>query len=90
MKTFTSGKFRYSKGVFYADASDLGFPAGTIPGERLYQDACDYGLGIQSARTGNVVRFYLAHEERNPDEIVCWHYRSIQQERPLELVIYND
>jgi hypothetical protein len=99
LNPFSSDKFRVSPTTrsLVAEASDLGYAPGMIPGARLYNDACDWGMAVRSTRTGKVVRFVLHREERNPHEealpfadIVAWHYRSIGLDRVVELVIFND
>lgn len=42
--------------------------------ERLYDDACDVGLALRNPRTGNVTRWALLTEVRDPwgDELLGW------------------
>lgn len=78
MHAVSSKKFHYADGELVADASDLGFGAGTVPGERMFNDAADWGIAVRSAHTGRVVRFSLISENRNHDnEVVAWVYRPI-------------
>jgi hypothetical protein len=73
--------------VLTAEASDLGFKAGQIPGEQLYEDACDFGIKIKSDKTGKVFSFYL-DDAYMPD---FWTYFPTDKKCPVPYVtILND
>jgi hypothetical protein len=42
--------------------------------ERLYDDACDVGLALRNPRTGNVTRWHMLDEIRDPreNELLGW------------------
>jgi hypothetical protein len=58
------------RGLLIAEASDLG----NFRLERLYDDACDLGLELCNPRTGNVTRWSLLTEVRDPreNELLGW------------------
>jgi len=75
--------------VLTADASDLGFKAGQIPGEQLYDDACDFGLKIKSDKTGKVFMFFLNDDPEISAEY--WNYLPTDKKCPVPYVtIWND
>lgn len=56
--------------TYHADGNLLVTEASTLGpnyGARLYSDACDFGFGVRSARTGRKVIFVLAHQERDSE-----------------------
>jgi hypothetical protein len=57
-------------GLLIAEASDLQLRSL----ERLYDDACDVGLALRNPRTGNVTRWALHNEVRDPreNELLGW------------------
>jgi len=77
-----------------ADASDLG---SSSPWTRLYDDACDAGLAVQTKK-GATVRFYLAEYERDADgDVTAWTFRPIPEDvrrhpacAKAELILIND
>jgi hypothetical protein len=73
---------------FLAEASDLGdkFKVG-----RVYDDACDEGFTIVSARTGKEAVFALDHLEENEGDICAWHFVCVTPNlKHLKAVIFND
>jgi hypothetical protein len=58
------------RGLLIAEASDLGLRGM----ERLYDDACDVGLALRNPRSGNVTRWSLLEEIRDPreNELLGW------------------
>ncbi len=60
------------KGLLIGEASDIGFRGVS----RLYDDACDVGLALRNPRTGNVTRWFLITEMRDPreNEILGWSF----------------
>jgi hypothetical protein len=59
-----------SKKLLIAEISDLGLHGF----DRLYDDACDVGFALRNPRTGNVTRWALATEVRDPreNELLGW------------------
>ena len=58
------------RSLLVCEASDLGLRGL----ERLYDDACDVGLALRNPRTGNVTRWSLLTEIRDPreNELLGW------------------
>ncbi len=58
------------RGLLIVEASDLQLRAL----ERLYDDAADVGLALRNPRTGNVTRWALLTEVRDPreNELLGW------------------
>lgn len=56
--------------LLIAEASDLGLRQL----ERLYDDACDVGIALINPRSGNVTRWALKEEVRDPreNELLGW------------------
>lgn len=87
----STSRFTYDKrnNRFIACASDLG-PA---PFGRVFDDACDEGLTLVSARTGHEVVFVVQHEGRNADgELTYWELSpAAPADRACgDIVLYND
>lgn len=63
---YSSGGLSHSarKGLLVCEASDIGLRGM----ERLYDDACDVGIALRNPRTGNVTRWFLKEEVRDPRE----------------------
>ncbi len=59
------------RGLLVCEASDLGRDFRL---ERLYDDACDVGMALINPRTGNVTRWSLLTEVRDPreNELLGW------------------
>jgi hypothetical protein len=57
-------------GLLIGEVSDIGLHGF----ERLYDDACDVGLALRNPRTGNVTRWALLEEVRDPreNELLGW------------------
>lgn len=62
--------------------------------ERVYDDACDVGMTLVSARTGDAVVFAVTGEQRDADgDLMYWTLEPApyQRNRPTCTVhIYND
>ncbi len=73
-----------------AEASCIG-PVFTRWFSRVWDDSCDLGFWMVSARTGQRVLFVLASEERNEvGELVAWKFESYGHEPKLTLTVFND
>jgi hypothetical protein len=61
--------FSAAEGLFVAELSDLGrnFRFGQI-----YDDACDVGLTLVSAKSGREIVFAVEHEERDREGDLLW------------------
>lgn len=74
-----------------AEASSLG---GAFQVTRLFDDACDVGIAIQSHHTGRVERFYLRRvlRDRNEQEVQGWVFGPVDvtSNKIKEVVIFND
>ena len=44
--------------------------------DQLYDDACDVGFAMKNPRTGNITRWAMADEIRDPreNEVVGWYF----------------
>jgi hypothetical protein len=78
-----------------AETSDLGH----VVFQQLYDDACDIGIALRSAVTGNISRWYLEQDlyDEREHELVGWLLRptseSVRKEPLLSgyrMTIYND
>lgn len=87
-------RFNYDAGshMFMADASDL--PKGLV--RRVYDDACDEGFALKSARTGSVVVYTVSETKRDAEgDVTSWEFTPIPEHaakmtHPARLVIFND
>lgn len=80
--------------LFTAEASSLGYRAGEVPGEQLYDDAADWGIALHNASSGNTTRWYLLSTISSQDH---WTYlptcETVQKFPSLagwRVRIYND
>ena len=79
-------------GCLVTTASDLP----SLKMQRIYNDACDTGIAIISARTDVVVYFYLNEVRRDEGGITSWNFKvlpGVDEERAngiKSVVIYND
>lgn len=85
---YSTNLFSYNKetNTFMAEASTL------CKGNPLYQifnDACDYGFWMESARTGKLMLFLFESTDRslNENEIYGWRLKS---EEGFNALIIND
>jgi hypothetical protein len=68
-----SDRFTYNDAtkLFIAEASDLQ----NQHLNRLYDDACDVGLVIESTKTGKLVRYYMSSVVKDGDgDVESWNY----------------
>jgi hypothetical protein len=88
--TYTVRQFTWSGPFGYSEASDLRVPPGKIPGDRMFDDACDYGFYVQ----GDVqkIAFFFSEDlrrGRGEDAEVCgWEY--VSECRKFTIHILND
>lgn len=84
-----SSKFSFKNNTFVAEASDFGR---NLDLGRVYDDACDEGFSIVSAKTGKIAVFALYnHEEDNEGDLVSWIFRCVTPGLThLKAVIFND
>ncbi len=65
---------------------------------RIYQDACDVGIQLQSHRTGEVATFYLAEEKHdNENDLLYMSFHPTPEEikknprmRDVKVILFND
>ena len=87
--------FTYRDHTFSAEASDLN---GHRLDRQIYDDACDIGFAIRSARTDRgIVKFYQSYVSRDADnDIEYWEYKICDDDarKPgcadLRVIIFND
>jgi hypothetical protein len=86
-----SSNFTFNKktNTFSAEASDFGR---TFELDRVYDDACDEGFSIVSAKTGKIAVFALYnHEEDEEGDLISWIFRCVTPGLThLKAVIFND
>ena len=85
----SSSLFSFKDNTFAAEASDFG------PGYKLgrvYDDACDEGFSIVSAKTGNVAVFalYNYQEDGEGELLSCVFHCVTPGLTNLKAVIFND
>jgi hypothetical protein len=83
-----SSNFLFSKDTFIAEASDLQnkFALG-----RVYDDACDEGFTIISAKTGKEAVFALAMVKSDGIDLLSWNFVCVTPSlEHLKAVIFND
>jgi hypothetical protein len=85
----SSTRFSFEGNTFSAEASDFGR---NISLGRVYDDACDEGFSIVSAKTGKIAVFALYnHEEDAEGDLVSWIFRCVTPGLThLKAVIFND
>jgi len=85
----SSSRFSFKDNTFSAEASDFGrrFELG-----RVYDDACDEGFSIVSAKTGKIAVFALYNREEDGEgDLVSWVFRCVTPGLThLKAVIFND
>jgi hypothetical protein len=79
------------------EASTLGLKPGYLPMGRLYPDAADLGIHLQSCKSNETSSWYLSSEDKNGEDIAGWLFRptveSIAKFPQLDqwtLLIIND
>lgn len=79
---------------FAAEASMLGIRPGVSPYSRLYTDAMDVGIAIESHVTHKVELFHLVEEKRNSDgDLAYWIFEPVNKAlvtRMSKVFIFND
>lgn len=85
----SSSRFSFKGNTFSAEASDFG---GRLKLGRVFDDACDEGFSIVSAKTGKIAVFALYdHEEDGEGDLVSWIFRCVTPGLThLKAVIFND
>jgi hypothetical protein len=89
-------QFHYNKSrkTFTAEMSELG----DQPFIRVYNDACDQGLLLESQNSGQVATFYLYRTHYNSDnDIEYWELKptresikSLPRLKDVKMIIFND
>lgn len=89
-KRFTHNPLRK---VLVTEHSDIG----NVCWQQLYDDACDEGIALRNARTGNVTRWYVAERLREEGELVVTILKPTSESvacqpvlRGYELHVLND
>jgi hypothetical protein len=74
--------------LFVVESSDIG------PMTRVYDDACDVGLTLQSQRGFAPIVFVVEHEERRDGEVLYWDLKPANLSMRLKVRfgvrVYND
>jgi hypothetical protein len=72
------------------EASILGLRPGFVPGSKLWQDSCDFGIMVESDKTGKVFIFTL-DKILGEEDVHGWEFSSYEKDCPIEkVVIFND
>jgi len=83
----SSDLFDYEEGTFFAEVSCLGDPAW----ERVYDDACDEGFSVVSAKTGKHVVFAEVGQIEEYGELAGWNFSCVTPGfKHLKAVVWND
>jgi hypothetical protein len=95
----TTDSFTFSNNTFITEASDIEPNNGSIF-HQIYPDACDEGLVLISAKTGNESTWYVSEPEYTKDEdheLVAYHLlpttetvRKYPALTNTKMVIFND
>ena len=85
----SSNAFTYNSDLhaFYAEVSGLN---GFNFLSQVFDDACDVGFAIESAKTGKSVVFIFTKTDKNDDEILGWRFESYNFHQKLTCLIIND
>jgi hypothetical protein len=96
IEPFDSNQFSYDKSdkTLIAEASDLN----DRHLQQIYNDACDVGLAIRSAKTGKIVTYHMTNEHKdNEGDIQFWDYepttesiRRVPECLGSKLKVFND
>jgi len=94
---FSSRDFSYDKatGTFAAEISSLSRGGKLNIWHRAFDDACDQGIDIVSARTGRTVSYVLLDTLKDREgDAVCWELipvrGSVREASLTRVMIYND
>lgn len=59
--------------------------------DRIFDDACDVGFKIRSAKTDNTEVFVLTEIERDSDgDIAWWKFKSLNAKLNVSVTVFND
>lgn len=92
-KPYSTRKFLLIDGVFVAEASDLARIDEELFG-LVYDDACDAGLTLVSAKTGREVVYVIVDEKRRDGDLLYYDLLPAdlreRREIPTSVRIFND
>lgn len=87
LDTINSSLFSFKNNTFVAEISGL-------PGYRhsqIFQDACDEGIAIRSAKTGKELSFAYVGIDSDGEETYGWRYECVDRNfRHLKILVIND
>ena len=88
---FSTDEFSYKDRVFTAEASSIGHTRFGTMFSQVFDDACDEGFELTSARTGMKVKMTLAkiHRDREGD-LTHWEFIPYHNTSFDKLVVFND
>lgn len=83
-----TNKFTYNEATktFVAESSDL---CKGNPMYQIFNDACDYGFWMESARTGKLMLFTFEGTDKSPDGEEVYGHR-LKSEEGFYALIIND
>jgi len=86
---FNTNEFSYKNRKFTAEASDF---KGRFQSmfKQIFDDACDEGFELKSARTGKVVEVILVETVRYDNEIQFWMFTPYCNDSFDSLIVFND
>lgn len=80
-KIYDASRFSWDAKVPAAELSDLGVRAGVDPFCRIYDDACDVGIGLRNPKTGKVIRFAVASTDKDREgDVGGWNLEIIPED----------
>lgn len=83
-------KFTWSDNEGVAEASSLGFLAGVLPGERIYNDASDHGFYVERNHRDILFSYTkdIIHGKWEDAKLIGWEYLS--ECSKFKIKIFND
>ena len=89
LRSFNTRDFDYNKSsrTFATEASDIQF----VQPYRLFDDACDVGILLESANTGKIEPFYYdSCQKDRENDVLYWLFKSVNPSLNAQVKIFND
>lgn len=88
---FNTDQFSYKDRKFSAFASDFDKFAFSQMFTQVFDDACDQGFEITSARTGKKVKMTLSETHRDREgDLTHWEFIPYRNDSFDSLIVFND
>lgn len=81
MQVFKTEQFYWNADAktLSCDASDLGFRAGELPMERIFNDAADAGVAVRNPTTGRICIYSFVRQLKNSEnEVTEWQFEAMR------------